>query len=182
VETATSKPWSADELARLPTGFRYEIDEGDLVIMSPAGRRHGLVTARVTALIVLHVRAHRLGDVVSGEVGIRLGRGGRETLRAADVAFYAGPARIADERGFLPAPPDLAVEVHDPSEPDLRRKIDQYLAAGVRAVWTIDPDAGTLTRHAPAETPRTWSNPDDIVEEPLLPGFSCRLRELLAQD
>ncbi len=34
--TATRKPWTAEELERLPDGWRYEIDEGELIIMTPA--------------------------------------------------------------------------------------------------------------------------------------------------
>ena len=33
---ATNKPWTADELRRIPGGWRYEIDEGELLIMAPA--------------------------------------------------------------------------------------------------------------------------------------------------
>ena len=38
VSATTRKPWTADELGRLPKPWRYEIDEGELVIMSPAGK------------------------------------------------------------------------------------------------------------------------------------------------
>ena len=75
-------------------------------------------------------------------------------------------------------PPDLAVEVRDPSEPDLRRKVDQYLAAGGRSVWVVDPEARVLTRHVLGETPRMWNEPEAVVIEPVLPGFSCRLRDI----
>ena len=33
-------PWTADELTRLPDGWRYEIDGGKLIIMAPAVRAH----------------------------------------------------------------------------------------------------------------------------------------------
>ncbi|MBX6378345.1 MAG: Uma2 family endonuclease [Clostridia bacterium] len=78
--------------------------------------------------------------------------------------------------------PALVVEVHDPSEPDLAKKIHQCIEAGVRAVWVVDPKTRTLTRHAPGEEPRTWSDPESVVEEPVLPGFSCRLEELFGEE
>ena len=175
----THKPWTADELRRLPDGWRYEIDEGELLIMPPAGFEHGSRTGTVTVLLGGFIHQHRLGKILTGEVGFRL-QAGPETLRAADVAFISNEriARITDRKGFPNVPPDLAVEVHDPSEPNLQRKIGQYLAAGVRAVWVIDPDKRPLTRHAPNEAPRTWTDPQALIEEPVLPGFSCRLADI----
>ncbi|MBE3598653.1 MAG: Uma2 family endonuclease [Limnochordaceae bacterium] len=76
-------------------------------------------------------------------------------------------------------PPVLAVEVHDRSEPDLSRKVQQYLAAGVQVVWVVDLEARSLTRHAPGQPPRTWGSPEAVIEEPVLPGFGCRLQDLL---
>ena len=180
--TTTKKPWTAEELVRLPEGWRYEIDEGELVIMAPAGWLHGKVTNRVAVLLSRFVDERRLGHVLAGEVGFFVRRG-PDVLRAPDVAFYSAEraSRIVDVMGFPTVPPDLAVEVQDPSEPDLTRKIEQYLQAGVRAVWVVDPRARAVTRHAPGEPPRTWSEPAAVIEEPVLPGFSCRLDELFGE-
>jgi Uma2 family endonuclease len=122
--------------------------------------------------------------VGNGEVGVYLRREPLETLRGIDVAFYSieRVKRMGDETGYVDVPPDLAVEVHDPSEPDLSRKVQQYLAAGVRSVWVVDPDARTLTQHRSGEAPRTIADLDATVEEPVLPGFACRLRELFGQE
>lgn len=183
MSTATRKPWTADELCRLPAGWRYEIDAGELIIMPPAGFEHGASASAADMLLRRFVRDRKLGQVTSGEVGFRL-QATPETLRGADVAFISNErlAHIADRRGFSDVPPDLAVEVHDPSEPDPRRKVEQYLAAGVRAVWVIDPRDRTLTQHRPGEQPQTISDPAATVHEPVLPGFSCRLVELFGEE
>jgi Uma2 family endonuclease len=177
-----TKPWTADELHRLPAGWRYEIDEGELVIMAPAGGEHGRTENRVAFVLSRFVYARHLGEILTGETGFRLSRS-PETLRGADVAFLSKERwqRVGNPKGFLDVPPDLAVEVHDPSEPDLSRKVQQYLEAGVRAVWVLNPELRSLTRHAPGEAPRTWTDPEAVVEEPVLPGFSCRLGELFGE-
>ena len=176
------KPWTAEELDRLPQGWRYEIDEGELVIMTPTGRRHGRLTARVTRLIGNFVHDHDLGEIGSGEVGVYL-QHDPETLRAVDVAFFSTGrvTQLGNETGFVRVPPDLAVEVHDPSEPDLRRKVEQYLRAGVRSVWVVDPEKETLTQHRPTQEPLVLTSPDALVEDSVLPGFSCLLRDLLGE-
>lgn len=151
--------------------------------MEPAGWRHALATAAAARVLGDYARRTRRGHVAAGEVGILLRRD-PDTLRAPDVAFYARGrrARIRDPRGFPDVPPDLAVEVHDPGESDLARRVEQYLAAGVEVAWVLDPHTATLTRHAPGAAPQTWCGRDAQVEEPLLPGFSCRLADLLGDD
>lgn len=178
--TVTRKPWTADELCRLPKGWRYEIESGDLVIMGPAGGRHSYVAMNIGSVLREFVRSHRLGTVLGVETGVYTQGEPLETLRGMDVAFCAGDRgrRAARTPGCLGFPPDLAVEVHGPSEPDLQRKVAEYLAVGVRAAWVVDPEAESLTRHAPGESARTWSRPDDVIEEPVVPGFTCRLRDL----
>ena len=179
---AKRQPWTADELYRLPAGWRYEIDEGELVIMPPAGFDHGDCAGNVTVVLGSFIKERHLGRILTGEVGFRL-RAGPETLRAADVAFVANEhvPGTPGRRGFSDVPPDLAVEVHDPSEHDLARKVQQYLAAGVRAVWVLDPVGHTLTQHRPGQEPLVTSELDAVVGEPILPGFSCCLRDLFGE-
>ncbi len=176
-------PWTAKELARLPEGWRYEIDEGELVIMAPAGFEHGDLTSGVDERLRRFVREHGLGRVIAGETGFYLRRD-PDTLRAPDVAFVSTErlAKIVDRRGFPEVPPDLAVEIHLPDEPAMEDKVRQYLAAGVRSVWVIDPRRRTLTQHRPGEAPRLLADPAAPVEDPVLPGFACRLAELLGED
>ncbi|MBX6378425.1 MAG: hypothetical protein IRY95_07735 [Clostridia bacterium] len=38
-----------------------------------------------------------------------------------------------------------------------------------------------VNRYAPGGEPRAWTGPDAVIEEPVLPGFSCRLAELLGE-
>ena len=176
------RPWTAEELDRLPQGWRYEIDEGELVIMTPAGRRHGRLVVRIATLLNNFVEEHRLGEVNGGELGVYL-REKPDTLRGVDVAFFSAERarQIEDEIGFVHVPPDLAVEVHDPSEPDMARKVQQYLQAGVRSVWVVDPEKHTLALHRPGQTPVVVTELDALVEDPVLPGFSCRLQDLFGR-
>ncbi len=179
----TLRPWTADELCRLPAGWRYEIDEGELVILPPAGFEHNDIVTEIATLLRQFTKAHKLGKVLTNETGVYLRRQPRQTLRGVDVAFFSGEriARITNRKGFPDVPPDLAIEVHDASEPDLGRKIDQYLAAGVRSVWVIDPDARTLTRHQPGAAPGVLADLEATVEDAVLPGFACRLRDLFGE-
>ncbi|MDR7574282.1 MAG: Uma2 family endonuclease, partial [Armatimonadota bacterium] len=114
--TITKKPWTAEELSRLPEGWRYEIDEGELVIMAPAGWLHGKITSQVDFILRRFVHEHHLGEVLAGESGFFVRRD-PDVLRAPDVTFYSAEraARIADVMSYPTVPPDLVVEVQDPS-------------------------------------------------------------------
>ena len=178
---AVRRPWTGEELSRLPEGWRYEIDEGELVIMAPAGFERTDISGRVTVLLGQFILSQGLGKILTAEPGFRLRRD-PETLRAPDVAFISNEriALIADPKKFSEVPPDLAVEVLSPSnaQVDMGRKVEQYLAAGVRSVWILDPDKRTLTYHRPEEAPVTLADPEAVIEDPCLPGFRCRLAEL----
>ena len=182
--TVTRKPWTADELCRLPEGWRYEIGEGELVIMSPGGFRHSRLIIRIGYVLEGFVSLHKIGKVVGGEFGVYLHHVPQEILRGVDVAFYSNERvkRMGGETGFPDVPPDLAVEVHLPDERDMRRKVQQYLAAGVRSVWVIDPRKRTLTQHRPGEEQAVIAEMDSTVREPVLPGFGCELRELFGEE
>ncbi len=177
-----NRPWTAGELDRLPRGWRYEIDEGELVILAPAGHRHARMVARITSVLETFCAVHQGSEVDSGEVGVYLGTD-PETLRGADIVYFS-PERaqqIAGDIGFVHVPPDLVVEVHDPPEPDIARKVQQYLAAGVRSVWVADPAAQTLAMHRAAETPVVLSDPHALVADPVLPGFAVPLTKLFSR-
>ena len=52
-EAAPPRLMTADALLQLPTGMgeRYELVQGELKIMSPAGSRHGKVVFRIAAVL-----------------------------------------------------------------------------------------------------------------------------------
>ena len=56
-----------------------------------------------------------------------------------DVAFFARSRTTPED--WMREAPDLAIEVLSPGQrlPDIRSKLDAYLAFGVREVWVFDP-------------------------------------------
>jgi Uma2 family endonuclease len=104
-------------------------------------------------------------------------------VRLPDVAFVA-TGRFEDDRppeGFSPVPPDLAVAVLSPedrSQP-LLGKIGEYLDAGVRLIWVIDPETRRATRYRSLSDVRALTAEDELNGEDVLPGFRCRLADIL---
>ncbi len=178
---STKTLWTAEMLEQLPDdSFRYEIDEGELIKMSPGNPTHGQVGAKIISRLGLFVEENDLGAVLALDPGFVLSRD-PDTLRAPDVAFVL-KERLAGlpQTGFPEIAPDLAIEVISPSETPrhIERKIQQYLDAGTTAVWLFYPyETRAVVRLRSGET-RLFAENETIEEPDLLPGFSLRLAEI----
>lgn len=106
-------------------------------------------------------------------------------VRKPDTAFIALErltARQAMTEGHCPIAPDLAVEVISPNDYAklVNQKLGEWLAAGVRLVWVIDPDAQTVYAYR-ADRPNAsdvWHAADTLPGEPVLPGFAVPVADL----
>ncbi len=177
---------TATELSALSSrlsleGKRTELVRGDLIVMTPAGGRHGQVAHRIGLVIGNHVLDRNLGRVFAAETGFLLQRD-PDTVRAPDVAFVAGD-RLGPggaPAGFLELAPDLAVEVVSPSDSAvaIQAKVDDWLAAGTRLVWVVDPETRSVTVHRRARPAAVFREPDVLDGEPVFSDFSVPVRDL----
>lgn len=172
---------TADELLRYPEDdFRYELVDGRVVRMSPVGYEHGRVVMLLGSRLERHVRARRLGVVLT-EVGFTLSRE-PDTVRAPDIAFIrAERIHGLAPRGFVTGPPDMAVEVLSPEDAavDVACKVDEYLTCGTPLVLVIDPVARSVTVHRRLAPAVRYADPDDIVNlADVVSGFRCAVRHV----
>ena len=169
---------TAEELLRLNLpNKRTELVRGVLVVREPAGYQHGDVAMRLAAAIFTHVQARGLGRVFAAETGFTLARK-PDTVRAPDVAFIS-TARLPDPppRGFAELAPDLAVEVLSPDDRpgEVLAKVADWLNAGARLVWVVDP-VRVLARVYRADGSESMLDETDALRgEDLLPGFEYPL-------
>ncbi|HYM09938.1 MAG TPA: Uma2 family endonuclease [Bryobacterales bacterium] len=167
-----------EQLEKLPANdLRHELDEGELITMSPAARRHGKMQVRISRLLSEFVDRNRLGEVVT-EVGFILSRD-PGTVRAPDVAFIRA-GRPETSTGFEEGAPDLAVEIVSPSDAafEMVRKVNQYLRAGARAVWVVYPEEKQVHVFDSTGTARILDAAQTLSAPELLPGFSVPLSAL----
>ena len=84
--------------------------------------------------------------------------------------------------GFAPLAPDLAVEVLSPEDNKraILDKIGEYLDAGTRLVWLLDPIAGQAVAYRSLTSVRQLGIDELLDGEDVVPGFQWPLREILA--
>jgi Uma2 family endonuclease len=175
-------PMTAEELLTLHLpDKRVELVRGVLVVREPTGFRHGVVASALTARMWAFVRAHGLGVVVAAETGFKL-FSDPDTVRAADVGFIRSE-RVPDPlpRNFGALAPDLVVEVLSPDDRpgEVLQKTGEWLSAGSRLVWVIDPERRTARVYRADGSQETLVESDALLGEDVLPGFSCGLAEVL---
>jgi Uma2 family endonuclease len=179
---SATTPMTAEELLHLNLpNKRTELVKGVLVVREPAGYAHGRVAMRLALKLGAYVERTGAGELLAAETGFTLARG-PDTVRAPDVAF------VRRDRVPEPAPaafpefaPDLAVEVLSPDDRpgEVLAKVADWLGAGTRLVWVIDPRR-RLARVYRADGTQAQLGEDDAVDgEDVLPGFGCRLWEIL---
>jgi Uma2 family endonuclease len=178
---ATTTPARATEddlLARPTDGNKYELVDGE-IRMSPGGARHSQVSVRLAARL-LAFAADTGGQAFDSSMGYRFPGG---NVRSPDASFVAAgrfPGGSVPD-GFADLAPDLAVEVVSPGDRP-RHVLDQvgeYLEAGVRLVWVIDPrKRSAVVYRSPADVSEIRA--DGVLSgEDVLPGFRCPLGEIL---
>jgi Uma2 family endonuclease len=174
---------TAEQLLQASGLGRCELIRGELITMSPAGFEHGWLVAEITHHLKLFVKESGLGRIVSGDPGFFIERD-PDTVRAPDVAFVS---QEKYERGFtrkfFEGAPDLAIEVVSPNDTstEVTTKVQMWLDAGCRAVWTVDPNPRLVTVYRP-DAPIQFLKEGDILEGgEVLPEFKLAVSDLFAR-
>jgi Uma2 family endonuclease len=172
---------TADELLRMPDdGWRYELLRGRLLREPPAGAEHSWLGVALGRRLGEFAHAARAGFVFGADCGFRIALD-PDTVRAPDVSFVAADRLPSGPpRGYVPFAPDLAVEIVSPSDrvSDVTRKVIDYLDAGTRLVWVIDPVTRTAAVHRSRSDVLMLRERDVLEGGDVLPGFRLPLAEL----
>jgi len=159
-------------------GWSYDLVDGELRRMVPAGQEHGRVAMNLGARLSQFVRERALGVVFAAETGFLLRRQ-PDTVRAPDVAFVS-TSRLSTAAGFFPGAPDLAVEVVSPSDSfvDVEDKVFDWLGAGAQGVIVINPRKRAASIYRAKDNILLLTESDTLDLSFVIPGFSIAVRDL----
>jgi Uma2 family endonuclease len=184
MSSTTTKLMTAEELLSLPDdGFRYELIEGELRQMPPAGHNHGRIAMRLAVPLGQHVEANGLGEVYAAETGFTL-KSNPDTVRAPNVAFIRQERvdEVGDRKGYWPGAPDLAVEVVSPNDRvgEVEEKVKEWLDAGTLLVWVISSRLRTVTIYHSLTDIAILTERDMLDGGEIIPGFQYPVARLFA--
>ena len=120
-------------------------------------------------------------DRLDGTDPATAGRGPRP-----DVAFASWdrfPGRKRPKVAIPDLAPDLVVEVLSKgnTRAEMRRKLGEYFAAGVRLVWLVHPRKRTVRVYTSVEHSVLLKEGQSLDGGDVLPGFALALEELFAE-
>jgi len=178
-----AKRLTVDEFERMDEedGYRLSLVRGRVVREPAPGGRHGYVLGRLCAALDHRVQAIGQG-VLYANVGVVI-RTDPATVRVPDLALYARD-QVADPwpDGFFRTPPHLAVEILSPSDRAraMRAKVADYLGAGSRMVWVVNPRRRTVQVHRVGKPDVNLSEQDTLAGDDAFPGLHLPVKELFA--
>jgi Uma2 family endonuclease len=160
-----------------------ELVEGTLV-EKPVGYTESEIAGLILTFLNVFVRSRKLGIVTGPDGTIRLFAG---LVRIPDVAFASWDRFPDRKRPRTPIPhlvPDLVVEVLSKSNTrsEMKRKLGEYFAAGVRLVWMVDPSKRSVRVHTSASQSVLFSSGQSLDGGAVLPGFTLPLDDLFPSD
>jgi Uma2 family endonuclease len=179
---APEKLYTPEDLLRMPDGDRYELVDGRLV-------EHNMsfwssyVAGTLLNKISNYCAAGRPGWVVPEGTSYQCFPDSPDRVRKADVSFIRldrWSMEQAQAEGHVRIAPDLAVEVLSPNDLayEVDAKVEEFLAAGVRLVWVVNPEKRTVRVYRAQGTGTILREQDELDGEDVLPGFRCPIREL----
>lgn len=175
------QPMTFEAAARLdPDEFAGDIDRGEWVPVSKNTWRHGEIVGNAYVLLREFARRHGGWLVSVGDPGAKLAHD-PDTLRGADVALIRAERKPTGRgvEGWLEGAPDLAVEVvgDGQTSTQVAKKGLDYLRAGGRMVWVLDPDARLVMVLGEDRQLRILGSEEMLDGGDVLPGFSCKVSE-----
>jgi Uma2 family endonuclease len=144
--------------------------------------RHGQLIVRLSSWMHVHASERGIG-IVTADTGF-VTSVEPPTVRGPDIAFFAVEGAPTEEmlKGFRQGGPDLAVEVVSPSNTasEIDEKVLEYLGAGTRLVWVVEPRTRSVTAYRSRDDIRLLTEGDVLEGDDVLPGFAVPVARIFA--
>lgn len=176
---------TAAELLAMPNEKDFELVNGELVERN-MGWESEFIGSNLHVLLGMFCRQHNCGWVNGSNAGYQCYEQAfpddAERVRKPDVSFLSVDRLPSDAvpTAYCELAPDLAIEVISPNDRyhEVEEKVDEYLQAGVRLVWVVDPKKKTIRIHRANGTIQDLHLTDELSGEDVIVGFRCPVSEV----
>ena len=165
---------------------KAEIVNGEILRMSPTGRRPHYAALEITFSLRAHEKQTKSGHAVGDGAGFTVNQPNRKSF-SPDAAFYVGDI---DSMKFFEGAPVFAVDVRSEgdcgagAEREMARQRADYFAAGARVVWDVDLLHDDVVRAHRADDPghpRVFRRSESADAEPAVPGWTMPVDDLFVE-
>lgn len=178
----TATRYTPEDLLKMPGGDEYELIGGKLVRRDRSFWA-SYIAGQLQVFLGTFCKERGLGWVVSRGASYHCFPEAPDRVRRSDVSFLRAQRvsfRQATEKGHLPVVPDLVAEVISPNDLayDVEVKVNEWLAAGVRLLWVVNPPVRQVRVHRADGSAALIKEDEQLSGEDVVPGFSCRVGDL----
>lgn len=149
-----------------------EWEDGEVIMLTPASRRHENIGDFLVAVLRIFTEVRGLGKVISAPFTMKTGPD--LPAREPDLLFVAREHLGRLRETYLDGPADLVVEItsSESGERDRGKKFYEYEAGGVQEYWLIDPDRREAEFYRLREGRYRLCYPEGgIYRSQVVPGF-----------
>lgn len=172
-------------ICQLNPDLKLELSRsGELVIVSPTGGETGRINANLIILIGAWNLQYRQGVLFDSSTCFRLPNG---AIRSPDVSWIRQNRwdQLTQEQKlkFPPLAPDFVIELLSPSDSlgNIQAKMQEYLEAGVKLGWLINPNIKTVEIYQPEQNKLILNNPTQLSGEDILIGLNLDFKHCVEQ-
>lgn len=181
MHVVAEKTYTPQDLLSMPDGKDFELVDGQLVERKMS-QLSSWVGGRLYREVDGYVDENSLGWAWHADLGFDCFPQYPGSVRRPDVAFIRiermpeGPS----SEGYAHIPPDLAAEVISPNDlwHVVMSKVEEYLGAGVKLLWIIDPELRLAVIFRADGSIRRIRERDELSGEDVIPGFRCPLASI----
>jgi Uma2 family endonuclease len=162
-----------------PEGVFELTQDGELLIMSPAGGESSNYEVELATDLAIWNRQTKLGKTFSSSGGFVLSNGAIRSPDAAWVELSRWEALTPEQREkFPPLTPDFVIELRSKTDSlsKLQQKMVEYCDNGVRLGWLINPQQKQVEIYRPGKDIEILESPETLSGEDVLPGFLVDLK------
>lgn len=169
-----SAKFTADDYRATPEGPPWiQLIDGEFHVSESPSVSHQRIVGNLYLILGNWTQSAREGLVYLAPLDVYLSE---YDVVQPDLLFVSTKRLSIIEKNGLYGPPDLAIEILSPSTErlDKRAKLELYARVGVREMWLVDPDLGTVeVRRFPEDrgSPVQVLRAGDKLLSPLLPGL-----------